>query len=97
MAEAFTIVPCPNCRCSRTSVLDVREVFGMTTERRRCDHCGRAFSHTPTITYRSVRCHCPNCTAENPPVTKTIPTERAIVRYHKCARCAYTFKSQEAR
>lgn len=44
-----------------------------------------------------VRCRCPKCQADNPPVKKTIPRDGGgAVRYHKCG-CGHTFKSMESR
>lgn len=95
--ERVLIVPCPHCHCPRSSVVQVRERFGMGSELRQCDHCGRQFSHIPTITYVTVRCLCPVCSSPNPSVTRTVqvPDPRATVRYHRCG-CGCTFKSYES-
>lgn len=104
MAESIILVTCPHCACPRTSVVEVRNAFGMTSENRQCDHCGKNFQHTPTVLYdpNPIRILCPSCRTKNPPVTRTITRrddrgkDLGTVRYHRCERCAYTFKSTEA-
>ncbi len=101
MAESLILVACPHCGCPRSTVIEIRNGFGVTGEQRQCDHCSRTFAHTPTVAYDPVRCRCPNCRAENPKVTKVIQRrgdgekDLGAVRYHRCERCEYTFKSIE--
>ena len=68
----------------------------------RCTECGQTFSfcnpdvdsedgpEPPTsVVYESVKC--PKCKSPEVPVQRTIQR----VRYHRCRRCQFTFKSIE--
>lgn len=60
-----------------------------------------AYEHDPDapVAYHSeaVRCCCPFCQARNPPVQRTMkPDAGRVVRYHQCAACQRSFRSEEA-
>jgi hypothetical protein len=91
---------CPRCGCP-TTLREAGSFGGRPWSIFECDFCGNAIEigRSPirgpvvnNVIYKTVRCVCPACGAKNPPVVNT----NGKVRWHKCVKCAQTFKSVEA-
>lgn len=94
---------CSRCGCEDSDLVKTQRTWHGEVEVRRCNHCGKKFTHTvepdeedaadEVAVYYDVRCVCPSCNAENPPVTSA-PGKG--VRWHRCRRCGTRFKSVSA-
>lgn len=96
---------CVHCGCEDSAVVKQYEWRGLVWEARRCSHCGHTFNtESPDLTTNMVEkpisdrvvmlvVRCPNCGEDWPPVRSTVKP----MRYHKCMKCNYTFKSVERR
>lgn len=98
---------CVYCACKRTTLIETVERFGVTQERRSCDHCKKTFrcdavpvqapepekasDPNAPVFYPVAQICCPSCGSEN---TKVTHTQRPN-RRHKCVECDHSFKSIE--
>lgn len=91
--------PCPSCGCRDSEVVSRKRAWGAWVTKARCCHCATEFQHREVdaddqmqvaVPYVEVRCRCPKCNHPNPPV---VSRPRPGLRWHKCPKCANSFKS----